>query len=173
VPGQVLIAPNEAKLEGPSIFLAGPIQGAARWQDAAIEEIRKLDQDVHITSPRRSVFQDKGFVYEEQVDWETKYLHRAADTGAILFWLANEFEHVCFRAYAQTTRWELAEWIANYVWWKTLDGRPRIKIALGIDSKFSGARYVWHRLKKDAPELPIYETLQGTCLRAVEDARRR
>jgi hypothetical protein len=173
MPGQVLIAPHTANLEGPSIFLAGPIQGAARWQDDAIKLIREADTDVHITSPRRPVFEDTGFEYESQVDWETEYLDRAAKTGAILFWMADEHEHFCTRAYAQTTRYEYAEWLTNYLWQRRLGLTMRVKLAIGIDAHYSGQRYIRHRLKKDAPELltEIRLSLRETCLHAVRLVR--
>jgi len=34
--GKILIAPKYEDIEGPLIFLAGPIQGAWQWQDREI-----------------------------------------------------------------------------------------------------------------------------------------
>lgn len=119
-------APERPTVEGPLIFLAGPIQGAPLWQTEAISMIRTYSTTVHIASPRRRKLERLikptasfaarftesfvGEMYIEQVDWETRYLNRAAENGCILFWLAKEENHICTRAYAQTSRFELAEW---------------------------------------------------------------
>ena len=121
------------ELTGPAIFLAGPIQGAADWQADAIEIIQKLSPSASIATPRRD-YLDGQFDHSKQVDWETKYLRFCAEGGVLLFWLAPEHVHNPERAYAQTTRFELAEW-------KIRHERDGVKLALGIDDQFSNARY--------------------------------
>lgn len=106
--GKVIIPPDYETYSGKLIFLAGPIQGAQRWQDEAIKEIQENAPEMNIANPRRDYLNEK-FVFDKQVDWETIYLNEAAKNGVILFWLAKEFEHACTRAYAQTTRFELAK----------------------------------------------------------------
>jgi len=150
------------------VFLAGPIQGTFDWQSQAIDYLSKRllnsfnysisESNFHIASPRRltidTEFRTKK--YNEQVDWECFWLNRAAANGVILFWLANEDEHDCKRAFAQTTRFELSEWKYKYEQNKT-------DIALGIHKDFSGRRYIVYRFLKDCPEVPIHDTLEQTC----------
>lgn len=167
--GKIIIAPTYLeKIEGPLIFLAGPIQGARRWQDLAIQVITSSAPDLYISSPRR-VLEEKGDFtqakYNEQVDWETYHLRRAAENGAIMFWLAKEFEHKCDRAYAQTTRFELAEW-------KVRHERDGVKLAIGIEEGFTGARYLIRRLSQDCSDIKLYPTLEDTCREAIRLAGR-
>src|SRR6516225_6635384 len=105
----VITPPDYRDIVGPLVFLAGPIQGAPLWQHEAIRLIAQISPTLHIANPRRDHSLDE-FAYDLQVDWETHYLKRASADGVILFWLARETDHDCSRAYAQTTRFELAEW---------------------------------------------------------------
>lgn len=150
---------ESSEVSKPVIFLAGPIQGAPNWQEAAIGIIQGLNPDVVVASPRRNI--DDNFVYGEQVDWETAHLRRAAENGAIMFWLAKELDHYCNRAYAQTSRFELAEW-------KIRHERDGTKLIVGIEEGFSGARYIRRRFSQDCPEVPITTSLEETCLKVVE-----
>ncbi len=147
----------------PGIFLAGPIQGARDWQTEAISLIAEKTKDIkdnfYIASPRTKNW-EKGYDFEAQIDWETEYLKSASMYGVILFWLANESEHFCHRAYAQTTRFELAEWAtvaiqSNYT-----------KIVVGIDTNFSGAKYIKHRLKNK--NISLCSSLDETVDKTVE-----
>jgi hypothetical protein len=169
--GIFFCAPVINNISGPLIFLAGPIKGAIRWQDDAVDYIWTQDNTEHINiaSPRRPITKmtkDKKYVkftpemFNEQVDWETKYLNRAAQDGVILFWLAKESVHLCERAYAQTTRFELSEWKEKYLW-------RGAKIAVGIEEGFSGEHYIRHRMMQDCPSIPIRDTLEATCRDAV------
>ena len=148
-----LKAPDFIEIKNP-IFLAGPIQGTIfNWQDDAAYYISTKNNNIGVISPRRNMIGNDSFNYYEQVNWETKYLNLAAKEGVILFWLKAEEEHDSSRAYAQTTRFELAEWYT-----KAPD-----KIVVGIESGFSGERYIRKRLN-----IPIYDSLKETCDRAIE-----
>lgn len=167
--GKVIVAPAYEAVDGALVFLAGPIQGAPRWQDRAIAYLQSKAPEINIANPRRAdVHYEKGefppAMYAEQVDWETFYLRKAAAQGVILFWLAKEAEHKCHRAYAQSTRFELAEW---KMWYE----RGGAKIALGIEAGFTGAKYVSRRFSQDCPGLRISETLEETCDEAVRLAK--
>ena len=157
--GEIIYPPTYKFVSGPLIFLAGPIQGAPDWQKEAIRFIWDMSPKVHIASPRRE-YLDGEFMYEAQVDWETSYLRRAAQNGVILFWLAKEVEHNCERAYAQTTRFELAEW-------KVRHERDGVKMVVGIEDGFTNARYIRRRLSQDCPRVPIYNSLEFACGSAV------
>lgn len=159
MPGIVITPPHAPAVAGPLVFLAGPIQGAADWQAEAIGRLHALAPGLHVANPRRTYFPGE-FVYDEQVDWETLHLRRAGADGVVLFWLANEAEHDCGRAYAQTTRFELAEW-------KVRHERDGAKLVVGIDARFTGARYIRRRLMKDCPDVPVLATLDETCRAAV------
>lgn len=161
--GQLILPPDYLDIEGPLVFLAGPIQGAPRWQDSAIRIIRLEDEGLHIANPRRGAFLDSDFVYNEQVDWETHYLRRAAEDGAILFWLAKEAEHSCDRAYAQTAGFELGEW-------QNERKRSKAMVAVGIEPGFTNERYIRRRLSQGHPGLPVYPTLEETCRKVIQMA---
>lgn len=152
----IIIAPDFQEIRGPLVFLAGPIQGAENWQKIAIELILKENPFINIASPRGD-YSKRKFDYNTQIDWETRYLNQAANTGAILFWLAKEKEHICNRAYAQTTRFELGEWIAKHKFNKN------IKLSIGIEPGFSGEKYLRRRIKQDCPEIVIHRTLIKVC----------
>jgi Nucleoside 2-deoxyribosyltransferase like len=157
----------------PTIFLAGPIQGAPLWQTTAIdiisEEVHEKETvenqiEIAIASPRRqdNIKQTAKFDYEGQVNWESRHLQIASENGTILFWLAKEVEHDCSRAYAQTTRFELGEWTTK----KKMDNS--INIVVGIEPGFSGERYFRLRLKDS--QIPIFDTLEETCEHALQMA---
>lgn len=149
-----VIRPNEyAKNESlPFIFLAGPIKSVNNWQDEAIGLFDKLlVLDAVIATPRSKILPLNDF--NNQIDWETKYLNLAGKTGVILFWLANEQTHFCERAFAQTTRFELGEWLAK----SKTNGAS---IVVGIDTNFSGAGYLSHRIRENYSHVPLVHTLK-------------
>lgn len=158
--GRVLRPPEMQEVTGPLIFAAGPIQGAPDWQAEAIAVIQREAPDLHIASPRRDYLPGE-FVYEAQVDWETAMLRRAAENGLVMFWLAREAESVPGRAYAQTSRFELAEWKVRH----ERDGTP---LVVGIDDTFSNARYIRRRFAQDCPEVPVLDTLDETCRASIQ-----
>ena len=163
---KVIYPSEKAQKEDIIIFLAGPIQGARNWQKEASEFIEKLAKEnnildkITIASPRWEHLSNK-VDYETQVDWETEYLNKASKTGVILFWLEKEQEHYCDRAYAQTTRFELAEWKVKY---QLLEA----KIVLGIDEKFTNRRYITRRFSQDCPDVNICMSLEDTCKEAID-----
>ena len=81
-----------------------------------------------------------------------------------MFWLAKEFEHNCKRAYAQTTRFELAEWKMRHEY-------EGAKLVVGVEEGFTGAKYIKRRFPQDCPEVPLCSTLEETCREAVKLAR--
>jgi hypothetical protein len=162
--GRLIIAPEMAEVEGPVIFLAGPIQGAISWHKDAIGILQSMDEHIHIASPKRPWTSDKDFSekdYNEQVDWETHFLRRAGQEGVILFWLARELEHWCDRAYAQTTRFEIGEW-------KEYCRREHVKLVIGIENGFTGGKYIRRRFSQDCPSVKINDNLKETCLVAID-----
>jgi hypothetical protein len=165
--GKLIVASEYVPIDGPLIFLAGPIQGADEWQNNAIDLIRAAAPDLSVASPRRSIRHFGEFIrdmYNEQVDWETHHLRRSAENGVILFWLAKESEHRCDRSYAQTTRFELAEW-------KVRHERDGAKMVVGLEDGFTGHKYIARRFSQDCPEVPMCNSLQDTCYQAIRLAK--
>jgi len=155
----VLLPPTIAPVNGPIVFLAGPIQGAPDWQAEAIRWFAEHAPLLVIASPRR-LDRSRTFDYAVQVDWETHHLRRAAECGVILFWLPAETVSTPGRAYAQTSRFELAEW-------KVRHERDGARIVVGIEDGFSGARYIRHRFGQDCPRVPLVSSLPAVCAAAV------
>lgn len=158
--------PEIVETEGSLLFLAGPIQGAENWQDQAIEVISGMNAKITVASPRKE-YSEGTFVYEKQVDWETEYLRRAARYGAVMFWLARQTsldspdDRGFYRAYAQTSRFELAEA-------KIKHERDGLKLVVGIESGFGNERYIRRRFSQDCPDVPILDNLEETCQVAVK-----
>lgn len=159
--GEVISPIDYTEINEPLIFLGGPIQGAPNWQSRAIEIIHGENPNLWIANPRRD-YLPKDFKYQEQVKWERHYLQKASKREVVMFWLAKEVEHDPKRAYAQTSRVELAE----------LKGRiphaTDIKLVLGFEEGFSGARYLKYIFLNDCPYVPMLDNLQNTCQKAVE-----
>ncbi|MDY3562141.1 nucleoside 2-deoxyribosyltransferase domain-containing protein [Gemmata sp. JC673] len=161
---RVLFPTAITPIDGPLVFLAGPIQGAPDWQAEAIRWFTEHAPWLSVASPRR-LDRSQPFDYAAQVDWETHHLRRAARCGVILFWLAREAVPVPGRAYAQTSRFELAEW-------KVRHERDGVRLAVGIEDGFSGARYIRHRFGQDCPGVPLASSMSAACAAAVELAGR-
>lgn len=173
----IFTAPAPIDLAGPVVFLAGPIVwGEREWHDRAAATIAALAPGVHVASPRRDRTisaqlwnpreDERGAefpeaAYNEQQDWETQSLRRAAHHGVVMFWLAREVEHRCERPHAQTTRFELGEW-------KERHARDGVNLVVGIEPGFTGARYVLRRFAQDCPRVPVCATLEDTCRAAVD-----
>ena len=134
------------------VFLAGPIQGAPKWQD----QLPDLDNVVWI-SPRRedgAVLNDK--THKQQMEWETRALRTA---NIILFWIPEEVEHIEGRGYAQTTRFELGENMAR--------GK---RIILGAYKEFPGRQYLEYKANKygNVIHRNVYSTLDE-CVNALKN----
>ena len=160
----IITAPDFTDVKGKLIFLAGPIQGAEDWQRTAIGLISRENPALDIANPRGD-YSNKKFDYDVQVDWETYYLNKAARSGAILFWLAKEKEHSCDRAFAQTTRFELSEWLSKY------ERDIKMGLSIGIEPGFSGERYIRKRIGQDHPGIKIYSTLDDVCKEVAHKPR--
>jgi len=156
--------PEIIAVHQPLIFLAGPVQGASDWQTIAKHKIHALDPSILLASPRKD-YLDGTFVYERQVDWETHFLRQAGALGVIAFWLAVQTVDTPGRAYAQTTRFELAEWKVRHEYEGT-------KITIGIEDGFGNARYIRRRFGQDCPDVMIVDSLNELCQNAVSLLRK-
>jgi hypothetical protein len=95
--------------------------------------------------------------------------------GCVLFYLAEEAEHIARRAFAQTTRVELALIIG----WMTRSAivpdqtpfsagkiRGEKPFVVGMDPKFPGTKYFRHLFAKYG--ITYFETLEETCNAALK-----
>lgn len=161
---RILLQPPEiVETNEPVIFLAGPIQGGPDWQTDATNLIHDVDPTLIVASPRRD-YPEGTFVYERQVDWETHFLRVAGRSGVVAFWLVTQVEETPGRAYAQTTRFELAEWKMKHEY-------EGVKLTIGIEEGFGNARYIRRRFSQDAPDIKIADSLEEMSLNAVNLAR--
>ena len=117
------------------IFLAGPIQGAPDWQNEIGTKIVNEFESVLVTSPRAK---DKPANYEDQVSWESFYL---TSSDIIIFYIPDKIEDIKGRCYAQTTGFELGEWIA-----KANNNESKIVI-ISMSDNYPLKRYVKERVK--------------------------
>lgn len=135
------------------VFLAGPIKGAPDWQSQALKDLAHLD--VYIANPRRENVVN--FNLDLQVNWESRFLALA---DVIMFWIPQKETDIAGRDYAQTSRFELAEWLA-----KTCYNHRHKQVVVGIDDAFFGKSYIVKRL--EAENVPVYhsytETLNKVC----------
>jgi hypothetical protein len=178
---RLLLQPPEIiDVNGPVIFLAGPIQGAPSWQSEATDIIHSLDPTIMVASPRKE-YAPGTFKYNHQVDWETALLRRAGELGVVSFWLASPATEKLpvidraklaasillkgmlspQRAYGQTSRFELAEWKMRHEYEGT-------KLTIGIEEGFGNARYIRRRFSQDCPDVKIADDLEAMCQNAVE-----
>lgn len=142
------ISPEKDYADKKIVFLAGPIKGAPDWQAEAIKDL--ADLDIYVANPRRENVVN--FNLDLQVGWESKFL-AAADV--IMFWIPPKVADVAGRDYAQTSRFELAEWMA-----KTHYNHTRKQVVVGIDDAFFGKSYIVKRL--EAENVPVYSTYAET-----------
>ena len=160
------IPPNYHNSEKPLIFLAGPIQGAPRWQNEAVNFLTKSEA-IDLASPRYIGEKQEtigdwtlNITSQQQIDWETYHLNRAGKNGVILFWLSREDKHYCERAFAQTSRFELGEWKQKHL-------SEGAKLVVGIDERFSGSGYLEYRLSQQCPNISIVRSLPEACQKVL------
>lgn len=156
--------PHFGPVDGPLVYLAGPIEGAPDWQAEAVARLAALDPSLNVANPRRELAPGEELA-SEQIDWETGYLRRAEDNGAVLFWMAAERDHVPWRAYAQIARAQLFEYKARH----ELAGA---RVVVGIEENFSGGTYIRRRFEQETVGVPLFRSLEECCVAAAHLARR-
>lgn len=142
------VSPEKAYFDKKIVFLAGPIKGAPDWQSQAVKDL--ADLDIYVANPRRENVMN--FNLDLQVNWESRFLGLA---DVIMFWIPPKVADVAGRDYAQTSRFELAEWLA-----KTNYNQTRKKVVVGIDDAFFGKSYIVKRL--EAENVRVYDTYAET-----------
>lgn len=148
--------------DGPSIFLAGPslrgqdlpdlnwrIKALSLLNEANIKYKLSTGNDMNLTVfiplPEHGVVDS----YDNQVDWEEKYLERVT---VILFWIPRNLDTLL----GLTTNFEFGEYYKSS---RTIYGRPDTAKKIN---------YLDHKFKKHRPEEVIYTTLEETISRALE-----
>ncbi|PWU05345.1 MAG: hypothetical protein C5B51_14770 [Terriglobia bacterium] len=167
----IIIPSTYLKTTSQLIFLAGPTRGAPPWQAEAIEFLASYEHDMDLTiaSPERSIplhmtrlviEGDQNYFHRRRA-WERYYLDVASKIGAILFWLPGEQQHNCDKVYGATTRLELGQWMVNY------RHDNSVRFCIGIDHRFPDVDAIIYDLSVDAPDKPVFETLEETCIEAL------
>jgi hypothetical protein len=140
----------------PSVFLAGPVQGAPDWQSVLADMIYEKNPNLYILSPRF----DKATSFDEtkQQPWEMTGLERSRDLGGIAFWFAAKSDQAPIpnpvgRNYASTSRQELGKLTG----WLN-DPRYNFAAIVGFGPGYSGG--VNYMKKELAPfHTPIVKSL--------------
>ena len=117
----------------PSVFLAGPVQGASDWQTPLARQLLGARDDIVVMSPRRTEDDQKKFDADEQKLWEFTTRDYTRQLGVTAFWWAAQAPSIPYktgRAYAQTSRIELGEAIG----WRTYD--MSIPVVVGFDQNY-------------------------------------
>ncbi len=142
------LSPEKNYSDKKMVFLAGPIKGAPDWQKKAVQDLSDLD--IYLANPRRK--NSANFDFDTQINWESNFL---AASDIIMFWIPKKTTEIEGRDYAQTTRFELAEWAA-----KTRFNSTHKKIVVGIDNAFFGKSYIVKRLAEQ--NIPVFNTYEET-----------
>lgn len=93
----------------PTVFLAGPVQGAPDWQRDLARKLQRSGFAMNIASPRRTDEDMATFDINAQVNWELDHIHAALHMGVLAINFAPQDHTLPYpegRAFAQTTRWE-------------------------------------------------------------------
>lgn len=162
----------------PTIFLAGPIRNAPRWQEKAVKIFLEKNEAVFVASPTRDlsldlmpfVERDNPFNYqtfERQRAWEQHYLYSASNKGCIIFYLPKEAEVKEFpdKLYAHITMMELGEWIAR------CKADKEINLVIGTDGNFPEWSTIEYEIKTELPMTPICSSLEETVETALKFCR--
>ena len=149
-------------LNGPLVYLHGPIQGSVNWHEQAINVLGDLAPEVHVASARGADFRGGP---ERHLAWEQAFMERAALDGVLVFWCAKETRHRCDRTHAAQMRFDLGEWAV-----KSSIGLARMVV--GFERGFTGGPYLQRRFTLSYKNVPICRTLPQACAVAVEMAQR-
>jgi len=161
------------KINDPIIMLLGPIRGAPNWQDEAIDILFDIKPDLVVVTPRRGIRDsfvkyvlhgDEDY-FERQRSWEIYYTEMAAEEvgreGCAMFWLPEEVNHKCEKAYGAMSREEWGLMLGAYRHNKSM------RFCVGTDGKFSEWRTHLLTLNTYAPDKEVFDSLEKTCEEAV------
>lgn len=160
---KVIRPPQFEQFDRHLLYLAGPIKGAPNWQEQAVSIVHGLNPHILIASPRRNReipgdLSDEEFGRQDR--WCDYYVDLACKHGVCLVWLAKELNHDCERAYAQGSRLLLGQLMERHT-------RQSIRLIVGIESGFTGARDIRLRLSRYCPDIKVQDSLPAACGIAV------
>jgi len=171
--GLILPKTYSLSLDAPLIYLAGPIQGAPRWQEQAHDLIKSLDNRLYVASPsnlargellKASIIGKHSFA--DQLDWENFHMRRAARAGCLLFWLAEQVEQTPGRSYARDTRRELGKWVIKQQYDR------EFSLVFGGETGFDGLDTIIKDTRQELPFTKFYNALGETCMAAIAECQR-
>jgi Nucleoside 2-deoxyribosyltransferase like len=157
--GTILVSPNSETVDGPSVFLAGPILGAPDWHSDAIGFL-SLNESISIISPRQARDEAIPFpqdLFNTQIEWEQSYMMGAMRDGVILFWFAKPIHATEF--YAQQSFFELGDILAQT--------QGESSVAVGIEDGFPNGEYLTATLHKKYLNLTVHKKLSDVCDHAL------
>lgn len=166
-----VILPNiYREITEPLIYLGGPIIGAPKWHNQAIDILSSSDSDLIAAVPKKRINPQSQIEiltgdedhFKRNREWERYYMNEASKKGSIIFWLPKEENHNCHKPYASMSRYELGIWIARYV----LDDDTRI--CVGAEEGFKDLDCIEFDISSDAPKLKVNRTLEETCQQAIK-----
>ena len=124
----------------PMVFLAGPVVDAPDWQAEAEEHFKDLD--IFVANPRTNEFTI------DQVRWQSKMMRWS---NTIMFWFPKPLHNRDnpSRPYAQTSRFELGEYLSH---------RTANQVFVGIEPGFSGEGYLREKIRLDYSSVPVFNS---------------
>jgi hypothetical protein len=134
----VIRAPEECRLSGPALFLAGGITGCPPWQRQLIESLG--DTSWILLDPRREWWPNDPRVVEQQIEWEHRHLRRA---DLIAFWFPRE-------TLCPITLYELGAW--------SMTSKP---LVVGVHPAFGRRFDVDTQTRLVRPDVPVVSSLDA------------
>lgn len=189
--GIVLKPCTYEEVQGPLVFIEGPISGARDYHSQAIGFIRRKNPSINIVSPRSDPgTPDMGLAAS---DWEHYFIEKALKLkngvvfvclvlpNRLLFW--EWLKVLCTmgisRPYAQTTRFELGEAVTFHRIMAERGVRVNVVVyfeekevtlfgTLLFKKRFPNSHYLEHTIRKKAPGVHIHKNFDAACLKVVE-----
>lgn len=153
----------------PTVFLAGPVQGAPDWQSELATKLLRSGFAMNVASPRRHDLEDPAVraAFDEaakhaQIDWELDNIKRALKFGVLVINFVAQDPNVPYpagRSYSQTTRFETGGAILGLEFYN--EGRPNPNIALSIDPDYQGGNADYARRIAKRNNVPVYDGEAG------------
>lgn len=143
-PIKVIHSTEPIKIEGPSVFLAGPTPRNAQtqsWRPAFINDLIAAGFRGTVLTPEIRVYEE-GYDYDKQVEWENEGLNKA---DIIVFWVPRELKEMP----GFTTNIEFGEWMKSG------------KVILGYPKEAVKMNYLHYKANKHG--IPVFHTVLDTC----------
>ncbi|MGN6368995.1 MAG: nucleoside 2-deoxyribosyltransferase domain-containing protein [Phycisphaerae bacterium] len=137
-------APDTFEGNGPSLFLAGGISGAAPWQEEIVQLLEGTEWTV--LNPRRRVFPEHPDAAREQIAWEYVHLRRAT---ARLFWFPPQ-------TLCPIALFELGAW-----------SRGTEPLFVGVDPAYQRRLDVEIQLSLARPEVRVVTSVRALAEQAI------